>query len=426
MKKVKQAKKGSDGHVAIIGTFVIVLIVLGVIITPGLLTSTYENEAAIFDQENINNLEEETLRQAQGKEKKVARHVPLPDAVKTIYMTSCVVGTPSFRDDLVKLVDETEINSIIIDIKDFSGSISFPTKNDKWKYAWEAATCGTKDMGDFIETLHEKGVYVIGRVTVFQDPLYTKMHPELAVKRESDGGVWKDHKGLSFIEVGAKEYWQHVVELAEESYELGFDEINFDYIRFPSDGNMNDIYYPFSQSIINANGKYGKQIALEEFFKYLDEKLRAGKNIDERPMISADLFGMTATNKDDLNIGQVLERALPYFDFIAPMVYPSHYPTGFNGYGNPNHYPYEIVNYSMSVAAERVDELLSSTTTPASIKEKVHKQQLRPWLQDFDYGGDYGPKEVRTQIQATYDAGLTSWMLWAPSNRYTRGALLDN
>ena len=146
------------------------------------------------------------------------------------------------------------------------------------------------------------------------------------------------------------------------------------------------------------------------------------------------MFGMTTTNLDDLTIGQVFERAAPYFDFIAPMVYPSHYPPGFNGYSNPNKNVYGVVNYSMTRAVERAIATTTTinsfahtrigTSTPAIYSKPVYDPNiLRPWLQDFDYGGDYGPEEVRAQIQATYDAGLHSWMLWAPSNYYTRGAL---
>jgi hypothetical protein len=359
-------------------------------------------------------------------EKETVAHVQTPEAVKAIYMSACVVGTKDFRQDLVTLIEETELNSLIIDIKDFSGTISFEPQDPALKLAWDAASCGARDMKEFVASLHEKGIYVIGRITVFQDPFYTKLHPDLAVKKASDGSVWKDHKGLSFIEVGAKPYWAYVVTLARESYELGFDELNFDYVRFPSDGNMRDIYFPFSQPLIDTDPEHGRAQALEEFFKYLDTELRAGKPADvmQRPIISADLFGMTTTNTDDLNIGQVQERALPYFDFIAPMVYPSHYPNNFNGWANPNDYPYELIHFVMSEGASRIDEMLAATTTPAEVKAVVHKQQLRPWLQDFDYGGNYGPAEVRAQIKATYDAGLTSWMLWAPSNRYTKEALL--
>ncbi len=350
------------------------------------------------------------------------RHLLTPKSVKAIYMTSCVAGTPSFRSDLVKLVEETELNSIIIDIKDYSGMLSFYPQSEALK-PFVSDRCRAPDMEEFIETLHEKGIYVIGRITVFQDPILTKRRPDLAVKKQSDGSTWHDHKGLSFTDPGAKEVWDHHVAIAKESYGIGFDELNFDYIRFPSDGPMNDIAFSWS-------GKRAKSEVLEEFFAYLSGKLK--------PLglaLSADLFGMTTTNTDDLNIGQVLEKAAPYFDYLAPMVYPSHYPPNFNGYANPNHYPYEVVKFSMDVAVKRFLATTTTvalkgvtaiaSTTPLLYPKKVwNKEKLRPWLQDFDYGGTYDVAEVKAQIQATYDAGLTSWMLWAPSNRYTKGALL--
>lgn len=345
-------------------------------------------------------------------------HLATPEQVKAIYMTACVAGTTDFRQDLVDLIEETEINSLIIDIKDFSGTISFPTDNPKL-LGTGGPGCKAPGMKEFIEDLHDRGIYVIGRITVFQDPYYTALHPELAVKRKDNGEVWEDHKGISFIEVGAREYWDYIVELAKESYALGFDELNFDYIRFPSDGNMDNTYYPFSNDILVADPEFGKAKALKKFFEYLDSEL------EETGMVtSADLFGMTTTNTDDLNIGQVLEDALPHFDYIAPMVYPSHYPVGFLNLDDPNKYPYLVVNHSMQVAVDRINTMKNSTSTPASVREEIHPLQLRPWLQDFDYGGNYDVAEVKAQIDATYDAGLNSWMIWAPSNRYTKGAYL--
>ena len=189
---------------------------------------------------------------------------------------------------------------------------------------------------------------------------------------------------------------------------------------------MQDIYFPFSNDTIENNPDFGKAIALENFFKYLHDKISEYNKDQESPLItSADLFGMTTTNSDDLNIGQVLERALPYFDYVAPMVYPSHYPPHFNGWDDPDDVPYELIHFVMQGGIDKVNALKNATSTPAHIAEKVSTDQLRTWIQDFDYGGDYGPAEVREQIQAVYDVGLDSWMLWAPSNRYTRGALLD-
>jgi len=350
-------------------------------------------------------------------------HLPTPKPQKSIYMTSCVVGTPSFRKDLVKLIEETELNSIVIDIKDFSGTLSFTPASDELK-PFVSKRCMAPDMKEFIELLHDKDIYVIGRITVFQDPFFAQLRPDLAVKKKSDGGTWKDYKGISYMDPGAKEVWDHTVAIAKESYAIGFDELNFDYIRFPSDGPMSDIAFTFS-------GNREKSDVLEEFFIYLSNKLQPTGAI-----LSADLFGMTTTNTDDLNIGQVLEKAAPHFDYIAPMVYPSHYPPNFNGWPNPNKEVYGVIEYSMKKAVERFRatttpialpnaEQVSTTTKPFLYsKDSWNIQKLRPWLQDFDYGGNYDVAEVKAQIQAVYDVGLTSWMLWSPSNRYTRGALL--
>jgi hypothetical protein len=201
--------------------------------------------------------------------------------------------------------------------------------------------------------------------------------------------------------------WDYTVAIAKESYNIGFDELNFDYIRFPSDGDMYDIKYPFSEEQVIADPNYGKAEVMRGFFKYLAEEME-----DTDAVLSADMFGMVTTNPDDLNIGQVLEYAEPYFDYIAPMTYPSHYPKGFNGYPNPNKEVYGVIKYSMDQAVRRMNE---ASSTPSKI---------RPWLQDFDYGGNYDIAEVRAQIQAVYDSGLTSWMLWDPSNKYTVDALL--
>lgn len=368
-------------------------------------------------------------------------HVPLPIPTKTIYMTSCVAGTKTFRDTLVALVDQTEINSIIIDIKDYSGTISFPPLHESWQSAWQASGCGAPDMKGLVALLHTKGIYVIGRITVFQDPFYVASHPELSVKRADGVTVWKDRKGLAFIDVAAKPYWDHLVELSSDAYNIGFDELNFDYVRYPSDGNMQDISFPTSYAT-----EYGKdkQANLEAFFKYLNGALdnaalfsaynhtNTGR-ASSTPYTSVDLFGMTTSNTDDLAIGQILERAAPYFDFVVPMVYPSHYPNGFIGLSNPNDYPYKVVNYAMQSGANR---MVASTTkvngflherigtsTPALYKKPSYPvTKLRTWIQDFDYGGDYDATDVRNQIQASIDAGVVSYMVWAPSNKYTKEA----
>lgn len=424
-----KSKKKSNGVGKILITVIVVLFIfISFFVVPNMTATSYDDgsnfAANILDE--VASIVEEKPRNPKIK------YLPTPESTKTIYMTACVAGTPSFRQNLVDLIDETELNSIIIDVKDFSGTISFDIDEKDGRSEMigiNGTGCRVSDMKDFVTELKEKGIYTIARITVFQDPFYTSAHPELAVKKESDGTIWKDYKGISFIEVGAKPYWDYVLDLAKGTHEIGFDEINFDYVRFPSDGNMKDVYFPFSDEIIKENPQNGKAVALEKFFKYLKEEIdkyneeRIGEGYNRGMVTSADLFGMVTTNTDDLNIGQVLERALPYFDFIAPMVYPSHYPPNFNGWKDPNTVPYDLIHFVMSGGVERVEEFDIATTTPQSVRDHVSTDQLRPWLQDFDYGGNYDIAEVRAQIDATYDSGLDSWMLWASSNRYTKGAL---
>lgn len=345
-------------------------------------------------------------------------HMATPAAVKGIYMTSCVASTPSLRNNIIRLIDETELNTVVIDIKTFDGYISFMPQDPELKKA--VGGCYVKDMKELLETLHKHNIYVAGRVASFQDQLQVKNHPELAVKKASaTSTIWRDYKGIPWIDASARLQWDYLVAMAKEAHAIGFDEINFDYIRFPADGNMKDISYPIS-------GLRKKSDVMRDFYAYLHEKLS--------PLgitISADIFGMTTTNTDDLNIGQILENALPYFDYIAPMVYPSHYPDGFMGFADPNKHVYEVVQYSMKAAVTRTlatttkvvlpDTRIGTSTLYAKPAYDISK--LRPWLQDNNYPVPYTAEMVRAQIQATYDTGLDSWMLWSAGNRYTRAAL---
>lgn len=355
-----------------------------------------------------------TAKVIDAAPQKKVTHIKTPEPLKSAYMSQCYASMPSLRSKLLKMIEDTELNAVVIDIKDYTGTVSFETGNPTID-AVGGTGCKVKDMQDFVSELHEKDIYVIGRVTVFQDPQYTKLHPELAVKKKSDGSVWRDRKGLAFIDVGAKPFWDYIISIATSSHAVGFDEINFDYIRFPSDGNMTDIAFTHA-------GNVPRREALRKFFEYLDTKMSEAKI-----PTSADIFGMTTTNTDDLNIGQVLEIALVNFDYVAPMVYPSHYPPMFNGWPNPNKVPYEIIKFSMDTAVRRSNALreeIASTTPDSKLLDRINTRQLRTWIQDFDYPVPYTPDMVRAQIKATYDAGLTSWMLWDPANTYTPSALL--
>jgi hypothetical protein len=181
---------------------------------------------------------------------------------------------------------------------------------------------------------------------------------------------------------------------------------------------MQEALYTYSE------GKPKSEV-LEEFYKYLTDNLRPTGAV-----LSADLFGMTTTNEDDLNIGQVLERTLPYFDGVYPMVYPSHYPNGFNGFSNPNDRTYELIKYAMDTAVMRTiadtthtlsfaHERIGTSTPAVYAKPSYSKSKIRPWLQSFDYPVNYTPEMVREQITATYDSGLDSWLFWDAANMYT-------
>jgi len=343
-----------------------------------------------------------------------------PKVVKAIYATSWTASSQSRMNELIKLINETELNAIVIDIKDYSGYITYDIQNAEVE-KYKAKELRTPRINALIKQLHENGIYVIARTTVFQDPVLAKARPDLAIKSASSGGTWKDRKGISWVDSSSKEVWDYNIAIAKDASERGFDEINFDYIRFASDGNLSDMVF---SSYNPVNGP--KHTVIKKFFQHLHSELHNVK-------ISADLFGLTTVNSDDLGIGQIIEDAYETFDYVAPMVYPSHYASGFLGYKNPALYPYEVVNYSMVRAVARLQKLAeipgsATTSTPPKIDEQKLSQlaKLRPWLQDFDLGADYDAAKVRAQIQAVSDAGLNSgWMLWDPRNVYTRGALRD-
>lgn len=352
---------------------------------------------------------------------RVATHISTPSPVRAVYMTSCVAATPSLRENLVKLIDDTEINSVVVDIKTFDGYISFMPKSKALKDS--VGGCYVKGMQDFVDELHAHGIYVIGRIASFQDQLRVKQHPELAVKKEtSTTTVWRDYKGIAWIDTGSTDQWSYLASIAKEAHNIGFDEINFDYIRFPADGDMKDIWYPISE------GK-NKAFVVRSFYEYI-HKTMAEAGITT----SGDIFGMTTTNTDDLGIGQILEYALPNFDYVMPMTYPSHYPNGFFGLGDPNKNVYQVIKISLDHAIERalatttveeIDGARIGTSTPAIYAKPVEDiGKIRPWLQDNNYPVPYTPEMVAAQIKAAADAGISSWGLWNAGNKYTKSVLL--
>ncbi len=326
--------------------------------------------------------------------KKKIVHIQTPEPVKAVYMTSWVAGNIKLRNKVIDLIDKTEINSIVIDIKDYTGRISFKVDDEKLKEIGSVEE-RIPDIVGLIDMLHEKNIYVIGRISSFQDSYFVKKFPQYSVKTKS-GEVWKDYKGISWLDAGAEPVWDYLVNIGNEAYSKGFDELNFDYIRFPSDGNMIDISYTFGKGRNRVD-------VMKDFYAFIDKSFRP-KGIP----ISADLFGMTTSNSDDLGIGQILGNALMHFDYVAPMIYPSHYPPNFNGWPNPAKKPYDVIKFALE---RGVNKAAIASTSP---------NKLRPWLQDFGINGvPYTPDMVREQIKATYDVGLTSWMMWNASNNYS-------
>lgn len=347
--------------------------------------------------EAISNALESSSAMNASATPRIVTHILPPKHVKSVYMSSWVAGTPSIRARLVKLIDETELNAVVIDVKDNTGLIS-----------WDGRI---RDLDAFIDELHHKNIYVIARIAAFQDPLYVKNHPEQAVRSKKTGGIWKDYKGVPWVDTGSKDMWKYIEKISKESYARGFDEVNLDYIRFPTDGAISDMTFPVS----GERAKTSKPEIVHEFFTYITNVLRK----DGIP-VSGDLFGIIMITKVDIAVlGQDLHSALETFDYVAPMVYPSHFYAGTGGYQNPAANPGPIIKYSMLKGLEIADEVASSTGQATS----TVRAKLRPWYQDFDMGATYTKELVRAQIDAGERLGIMSWMLWDPANKYTPSAL---
>ena len=342
---------------------------------------------------------------------------PLPNppaAVRALYVTNWVAGTPSLLSSVIAARGDS-INALIIDIKDFSGYVGFNSDTELVN-TYHSRELRIKHLNSLIRDLHEKGFYLIGRLTVFQDPLLAAARPDLAVKTAT-GQVWRDRHGLSWVDPASPEVWEYNAALSKEIIARGFDEVNFDYIRFPTDGaNISSLVYPV------WNKEEAKYEVVRRFFAYMRNELPDA-------VLSADLFGQTTVAPDDIGIGQRLEDAYDYFNYLSPMVYPSHFANGAFGFTNPAAHPYDIIKLSLTAAVAKLEAHESAlaaaalaTTTPQTISPAAKSRlraKLRPWLQDFDLGAVYTVDMVKSEIQAVRDAGLSdSWLIWNPSNKY--------
>jgi len=375
------------------------------VLTITLVINSYNKTVETVDNQKKESVDSETTVSEDLPEMIIVeKPMSTPEIVKGIYLTGYTFSSAKRRNELAGLIQSTELNSMVIDIKDPNGKFMFHFSDPRLASApLSGAVFENEDYRTVLTELQDQGIYTIARVVTFQDDAAARNLPNESLKNKS-GAIWENWKGITWLDLTNPKAWEIPVLKAKEAVNLGFDEIQFDYIRFPSDGNVNQIKY-----FDLPDTKYKYEV-LAEFFAYLDEELK-----DINIPISIDLFGLTYRARDDehydLNIGQRLVDAAIYFDHISPMVYPSHYPIGYMGFQNPADHPYAIIDKAMKDGNEIISSL-----------EGV-KGKTRPWIQDFNMGAIYNASMVRAQIDAIEDNGGAGWLLWNPRNIYTIGAL---
>ena len=320
-----------------------------------------------------------------------------PFAPKALYLSFYGIGDRTLRELALNLIDATELNALVIDIKGDRGRIPYKSAVSLAAQVGAQDIVTIKDVQGLLKLLREKGVYTIARIVVFKDAPLASAKSDLAVKRP-DGALWRDREGLAWTDPFKREVWDYNLAVAEEAARHGFDEIQFDYVRFPDARGL----------VFSApNTEENRVKTIAEFLQTARRRL-APYNV----FLSADLFGYICWNLDDTGIGQTLDSVAPHVDYLSPMLYPSGFHVGIPGYPNPVAHPYEIVYRSLARAKER------SGLPPV---------RFRPWLQAFrDYAFDrreYGAKEILQQIRAAEDFGSNGWMLWNPRNEYSADGL---
>jgi hypothetical protein len=327
--------------------------------------------------------------------------VQTPDTLRGLYVNRwAALGRR--MNELIDVARKTEVNALVIDVKDDRGFVLYKSRVPLAQQigADTNSIMRPTRLRAILDTMAAHNIYPIARIVVAKDPLLAVARPQWAIKRKSDMQPWIDKDGKPWLDPHNREVWQYAVDLAKEAYDLGFSEVQFDYVRFPDEKRLiRESVYPL------ANGRVRAQVIREQ----LGFVRSALKSI---PMpVTIDVFGLTATDTTDMGIGQRWEMFVDQADYILPMVYPSHFAPGTYGLGNPNANPYSTIDRAMKDVKRR------TASVPNAGK-------IIPWYQDFTLGPPrYGVEQVRAQIKAGYDNGFHSWILWNPGSRYTPGAL---
>ncbi len=314
-----------------------------------------------------------------------------PPRVRAIYLNPRITDSWDGFMALVELIGRTELNALVIDIKD--EQVFYPTGVSLFQDTGTVAPL--YDVSAMLAVLADHDIYSIGRLVVFKDSLVAEARPDLAIKDTETGDLWRDMNGVAWVNPLREELWEANAALAVEAGTLGFDEIQYDYVRFPTDGDLSrmDFGTPLTEETRTA--------AITSFAEMSFNRLAP-----TGAKLAADIFGYTLLVPGDLGIGQNADRLAPFFDTLCPMVYPSHFPEGsLLVPGHPNDYPYETIRISMEAGASKVNG---------------QTRKLRPWLQDFSLPGmtPYTITDVRAQIDAAEATNTGGWLMWNPDNVY--------
>ncbi|CAM4471897.1 putative glycoside hydrolase [Paenibacillus tarimensis] len=323
--------------------------------------------------------------------------------IKGIYVSRSAAGSPRHLRRLIKLIKTTDLNAIVLDVKDDYGRMTYDSSLHTVHEVGADERAPVKDIHDLIRSLKEKEIYLIGRVVTFKDPLLAEKKVDWAIHRK-DGSVWRDRQGFSWVNPYLEEVQHYNTAIAKEAAQLGFDEIQFDYVRFPDNGAEMDKVVEYM-----GGNKQSKSDVIQSFLHESAEALHASGSV-----ISADVFGLVTSSKDDMGIGQTWRAVASEVDIISPMTYPSHYSDGIYGVAHPDLEPGKIIRFAMRDAGRR-NEMLS--------KKGVKAAHIRPWLQSFTANWvhphqRYGPEEIREQIRAAQAEGVNQYLLWSASCRY--------